>query len=299
MSESQPLSGWRRWWHLKLRFGLSKLPLFPVRYRLRTSGRPDVFFRWSKVIPFMDSVRGAFDFELYGWDVRELRFLRRFLRPGMTFIDIGAHHGLYAVLAAHCVTKRGRVLACEPSPSIYARLRWHCRLNQANDVLALQVALGADGGMATLFVPTKGLDTISSLRSSNAGANGIRGVTVQLTTLDELTRRHEISSLEVIKVDVEGAEAEVLQGAGETLGRYAPIWLFEALDCTAAAWGGTGRALVQRFVALDHEIYEFTEQGWLQPHLARHDYPLDSNCNLLAVPKVKREVVKSLITPAE
>jgi len=78
---------------------------------------------------YVDPVKGAFNFDLWGWDVRELRLLQRFLTPGMTVIDVGAHHGLYAILAARQVGATGRVIAFEPAPSVRRRLRWHLRLN--------------------------------------------------------------------------------------------------------------------------------------------------------------------------
>lgn len=295
MSPNSEITGWRRFFHLKFRFGLAKLPLFPARYRLCTDGLPDTFFRWTRVMPFMDPVRGAFDFALYGWDVRELRFLRRFLRPGMTFADIGAHHGLYAVLAAQQVGDTGRVLAFEPSPACFRRLRWHARLNGAGAVELFSHGVGARDGRATLYVPTQGIDTVSSLRPTGVTPSPMRRVEIDLVALDTVAATRGLRALDLVKLDVEGAEAEVLEGAGRVLGELRPLWLFEALDSTAGAWGSSARALVERFGALGHELFEYTPEGYLRPHTVRAEYPLDSNCNLLAVPIPLLDRVTALI----
>jgi FkbM family methyltransferase len=289
------ITGWRRFIHLKLRFGLSKLPLFPVRYRLRTSGCSDAYFRWTCVMPFMDPVRGAFDFELYGWDVRELRFLRRFLQPGMNFADIGAHHGLYTLLAAQQVGASGRVVAFEPAPPIVRRLRWHVSLNRIRSVEVVASAVGATTGSVPLFAPARGVDTIASLKPPELAKGEIKTFQVPLSTLDVAITQRRLERLDLVKLDVEGAETDVLEGAAHVLKALQPLWLFEALDATSHAWGGSGRALVARFIELDHEIFEFTPQGWLRAHRPRDAYPLDSNCNLLAVPRSRRALITPLL----
>lgn len=293
MHSGAELTGWQRTLHLKFRFGLAKLPLWPVRYRLQTPGYPDFFYRWTRVMPFMDPVRGAFDFELYGWDVRELRFLRRHLGPGMKFIDVGAHHGFYSVLARTLVAGDGRVLAIEPSPRCVRRLRWHLRLNHATDVDVWPVAVGARRQRSGLFVPTRGVDTTSSLRLNAAGPCPQR-IDVEVFTLDEIVAARGLRAVDLVKLDVEGAESAVLDGATHVLRNFAPLWIFEALDVTAAAWGTSGRDLVARFVDMGHAVFEFREDGRLGRHQLRSAYPLDSNCNLLAVPINKCGIVAAL-----
>jgi FkbM family methyltransferase len=294
--EHRELAGWKRTLHYKLRFGLSKLPFFPVRYRLRTPGLPDVFFYWTHVIPFMNPMRGAFDFELYGWDVRELRFLYRYLTPGMTFLDLGAHHGLYSILAAKCFgNASGRILAFEPAPAVRRRLHWHRRINRARRLEIHPYAVGASRGSAELYIPHHGIDTVGSLRPPGTSDGATRRVSVERVTLDEFAPVCRLSSVDLIKLDVEGAEIDVINGSVDLIKRHRPLWLFEALDATSAAWGSSGRALVERFIALDHAIFEFEPDGWLSRHEPRSQYPLDSNCNLLAVPKSKSSSVASLV----
>jgi FkbM family methyltransferase len=298
--QARELIGWKRTFHLKFRFGFSKLPLFPARYRLRTSGHDDFFYRWSHVMPFMDPARGAFDFGLYGWDVRELRFLRRFLQAGMTFVDIGANHGLYSVQAAAAVGKSGRVIAFEPGPSAFRRLRWHLALNSAQHVEAHRCAVGATAGRETLYIPARGLDVTSSLRFGRLAAGiKVKSVPVEVVRLDDFATAHRLAAIHLIKLDVEGAESLVLEGSAQVVRAQQPIWLFEAVDETAQAFGGTARDLVNHFTAHGCRLFEFTSEGWLQPHQPRDLYPLDSNCNLLAVPPARHDLVSHLVTRSD
>lgn len=284
-----------QWLHYKLRFGLSKLPVFPVRYTLRADGGRVFRFRWSKVIPFMDPEKGAFNFDLYGWDVRELKFLCRYLQPGMHCLDIGAHHGLYSILAAQLVAPGGKVVAIEPAPQVFRRLQWHLRLNRCRAVKALATAVGPTEGEAVLHMPSRGVDTVSSLRRGAMAETRTQEVKVSLRTLDDIVTRELGGVVDFVKLDVEGAEMDALDGSVATFSQRRSLWMFEALDATNAAWQHRARDLVERFVAGGHRIFGFTPKGYLVPHSVREVYPMDSNCNLLAVPECRLGAVEKLV----
>lgn len=90
---------------------------------------------------------------LFGeFESMERRFVKRLLRRDMTVVDVGAHHGLYTLLASKCVGWRGRVVAIEPSPRGRARLEKHLRLNRASNVEVIPCAAGEDPGEAELYV---------------------------------------------------------------------------------------------------------------------------------------------------
>lgn len=286
------MTGLRLELHLKLRFGLARLPLFPALYRLQTPGEPDCHLLWTKVIPFMDPARGAFSRDLYGWDVRELRFLRRFLRPGMRFVDVGAHHGLYSIVAARGVGAAGAVAAFEPVPAVFRRLRWHLRLNRGGEVRARRRALGARRESARIHIPVRGIDTLGSLHPPGGGAR-FRAIAIEVEPLDD-SEVASWPSLDLLKLDVEGAEGAVLDGAARALERLRPCCLFECLDWAWAGGAASGRALLERFRSLRCGLFEFDPEGRLFPHVPRERYPLQSNCNLLAVPEERMGALASL-----
>src|SRR5258708_10712335 len=90
--------------------------------------------------------KSALDDELIheGFEDAEVAFVNRLLRPGMTVLDAGAHHGLYTLLASKRVGRRGRVIAFEPSPRERKRLRRHLWANRCKNVAVQSCALGEE-----------------------------------------------------------------------------------------------------------------------------------------------------------
>jgi FkbM family methyltransferase len=90
---------------------------------------------------------------MYGeFEVTEVRLLQKFLHPGMTVMDVGAHHGWYTLLASKHVGKRGKVIAFEPSPRECRRLEKHLRFNRCSNVHLERCAAGSEPGEADLFL---------------------------------------------------------------------------------------------------------------------------------------------------
>src|SRR5277367_1587873 len=104
---------------------LAKLPYAPHQVRLRVSPQDQLHFWWSYFPTTFTAERSAFEY--WGDDVGDLRFLWKFLQPGMTFLDVGAHHGLYSIMAAKKLGRDGRVIAFEPSPRERQRTQLHLR----------------------------------------------------------------------------------------------------------------------------------------------------------------------------
>jgi SAM-dependent methyltransferase len=97
---------------------------------------------------------GELDHKLVGegFERAELRFVERLLRPGMTVLDIGAHHGLYTLLCSKCVGRKGQVIAFEASPRECRRLAKHLRLNGCRNVRIEPHAVGSENCSADLYV---------------------------------------------------------------------------------------------------------------------------------------------------
>jgi FkbM family methyltransferase len=134
-------------------------------------------------------------------------------QPGWIVFDVGANTGVYAVQQA----RRGaQVYAFEPNPDCFRRLR---KAVQANDlesrVMAVNRALGATAGTAQLVVP-EGVTTMGSLRPEWAPGSGGIGLEVEVGTIDHVVSTLGIHRVDLLKVDVEGLELDVLQGARET-----------------------------------------------------------------------------------
>ncbi len=232
---------------------------------------------WSQVPGNFHSDRGLFEY----WedDIEELRFLLRNLKPGSVFLDIGAHHGVYSVVAARHTRNRAHIVAFEPSPRDRRRLKLHLRLNGASSVRVEAYAVASANGTARLFL---GRPTMSSLRYLPS-AKPAKTVTVETITLDEYVKRSGLDRIDLMKVDTEGGELEVFRGAGRVLESFRPVIICEILDELTAPWGYPAREIVARLHGYDYDWYDFCCDGRLLPHTPRQEYPMCRN--YVAVPR--------------
>ncbi len=148
--------------------------------------------------------------------------LAQILRPGDVFVDGGANVGLFSLVAATAVGPTGRVLACEPAPGTMALLKANAEENRFSTLELHEVALSDRPGRARFTVFEAGSGFASFAPQDAAG----RHVDVVVTTLDALTANLD-SRVAVVKLDIEGAEAKALRGAGALVARDAPIFLIE------------------------------------------------------------------------
>ena len=208
-------------------------------------------------------------FLLRDWVEPELRFLERLLGPGEVFVDIGANIGLYTLKGARLVGPRGRVVAIEPGAEARAQLEANLGLNAFPWVTVVGKAVSDADGEAVLHHVDLGHDPQAFSLIENLAADG-RGEAVETVRLDRLVADLALPRLDLIKIDVEGAEAMVLAGAQETLARFRPKIVFEcnaypsARDATARAWGllaGRGyhflRLVEDRFEPVDEPPQDF------------------------------------------
>jgi FkbM family methyltransferase len=140
----------------------------------------------------------------------DFAFIRSHLPPTGLFLDIGANAGMFSLFASSLLTRGGRILSVEPQPDIFARLEFN--LLKANDfkregitASLVQTALGAANGEADLSIPDE------HGQASLHAASGGRTVRVPLQTLTDLLAREDVTTVDVMKIDVEGYEDGVLQ----------------------------------------------------------------------------------------
>jgi FkbM family methyltransferase len=180
---------------------------------------------------FVLSPRGAVPLGIWSglwFERRELDFVVSALQPGMTFVDVGANVGFFSIPAAKKL-KTGTVLAFEPCRWTYDRLLENVRLNGVTNLLAFHSALGDYEGKATMHVNVAGRDGLNTLgRPTHEDSRVVGTETVPMATLDDYLRKRSIYSVDVMKIDVEGAELFVLRGATSLLKRAdAPLILYE------------------------------------------------------------------------
>lgn len=161
------------------------------------------------------------------------RFLRGALRPGDVFVDVGANVGYFAILAGGWVGPAGRVIAVEPNPTLADLLTASVRLNMLEGVVApvRQAVAEVGGEQAPLYLSNDSGNTgLSSLTPSSGHLqsgtlSAGNAINVTTTTLSELAKVHNLNRLDVLKIDVEGAEERVWAGATDVLQRLRPRFI--------------------------------------------------------------------------
>ena len=140
------------------------------------------------------------------------------VRPGATIIDIGANIGLFSLVAAQ---KAATVLAFEPEPENFAILQKNCRLNEAHNVTARQLAVSDTSGVSRLYLPDN--DGLTGRHSLYSG-RGSRSLEVSCATLDEIVADGGYECVDLVKLDCEGSEYGILFGVRiSTLNRVRQI----------------------------------------------------------------------------
>jgi FkbM family methyltransferase len=184
--------------------------------------------------------------------------ITRFLKEGMTFVDVGAHVGTYTLLAAQAVGRDGEVHAFEPNPAAFKLLELNLRLNGFSNVHAHPCAVADTGGTSELAIYAEA--TISSLAPREGGAGGravLKTVRTEVVRLDDLFALSG-KRVDLVKVDVEGAELMVFRGARGLLERAAqeaPVWVFEYEPENYARFGYVLADLARFLRRYDYELW--------------------------------------------
>ncbi|HWA39925.1 MAG TPA: FkbM family methyltransferase [Burkholderiales bacterium] len=156
------------------------------------------------------------------WLEEEIRFVRAWLRPGMRALDIGANLGLYTLAMARAVGPSGRVAAFEPGPGAADYLSRSLHLNGFDQVSLLRTAVSNRRGVAAFELGEQ--PELAALASTGEAA-----LRVPTARLDDLVREHGVEDADFVKMDVEGHEAEVVEGGERFFRTRSPLVMLEVL----------------------------------------------------------------------
>ncbi len=200
-----------------------------------------------------------------GFERAEIQFVDNFLKPGMTVLDIGAHHGLYTLLASKRVGRTGKVIAFEPSPRERERLGRHVRLNRCFNVKIEPFALGNSQSQADLYLTSGMNDWCNSLRKEAAGEVA-KTERVDVLPLDDYLAKAAIDRVEFMKVDVEGAELGLLNGARKLLTSiHRPVILCEVQDVRTGPWGYAAKEILEYVDPCGYSWFKLGREGAIYP----------------------------------
>jgi FkbM family methyltransferase len=151
------------------------------------------------------------------YEPQETCLVRALLRPGDTFVDVGAHWGYFTFLAAEAVTPSGRVVAIEADPRIHRTLMANLALNQLPHVTALHVAAAAEEGTVKLEGYDEAQDNWGVSRVRDASQASSRAFSVPARPVDAVLDGLGVGRVSLAKMDIEGAEVFALAGMRQGL----------------------------------------------------------------------------------
>lgn len=178
-----------------------------------------------------------------GFETEEIEIMCGLIRGGSTAIDVGANVGAFTIPFAYAVGPTGTVLAFEPLPDNVKRLRANVELNRLSNVRIEAQAVGDREGVAELRMSAD--PAYGSITDIDVQRGVGTSVSVPVTRLDEFWASLQRPEVSVLKIDVEGGEADVLLGASGLLVSQHPAILVEAnapdqLEAVSALLGKIG-----------------------------------------------------------
>ena len=180
----------------------------------------------------------------------------RLLQTGMTAVDIGANVGFLSMLFATIVGPNGRVIAFEPQPVAINRLQHNLDLNPNIRVELHQFAASDEDGEIKFNCGPNDHSGIGSMRQLNRASKGISVRTVTVDSILDPKLR-----VNLVKVDVEGAELKVISGMKETITRWKPDLIVEVSHSYLTQMGGSAAELCNTLRSFGYSMFQIGWQG--------------------------------------
>ena len=199
--------------------------------------------------------RGSFEEEI-------LIKMRELLRPGMTFLDVGANIGLHTIVASHCVREAGNVISIEPQKEVFKQLVKNIELNNFENVTQLNCALGKEKSEMRLFHVNEQNSGMATLAPERDGVTHNYEI-VEVNRLSDVISDLKIGYIDAVKIDVEGAEFEVLKGAEPIFRLHWPSFmLIECIDEHLKKFSSSSEMLIGYLREANYKVYALRLGCW-------------------------------------
>ena len=176
------------------------------------------------------------------------------INEGMTVIDIGANIGAITLQMAKQVSPQGKVFSFEPSPLNFKQASKNISLNTFTNIKLINQGLGREKTTAFLYNVNPNNRGMLRLLGKGDQSNSFEKEEVEIDTLDTSMQKFSIPKPDFIKIDVEGFEYKVLQGAYETLSKYKPILFIELVDNNLREQNTNAKELIHYLKILNYRI---------------------------------------------
>lgn len=193
--------------------------------------------------------------------------LFRALKKGDTYLDVGAHVGYFAIIAAKLVGPEGRVVAFEPEGANLARLGEHIAMNKLANVTVVNKVVCDAVGPRTFYINRDndgghGLWDVGRHSFNVKSAAQPQPIEIEATTLDATAAALGTAAIKVLKIDTEGGEHQILEGAAKTIERQAiPFVICELNEFGLNQLGSSQSALRSYMKARGYDTFVMDKEG--------------------------------------
>jgi FkbM family methyltransferase len=254
-----PTEGWHRYYG-----GFAATPAEAVRQLLFERLREPLVMPWYyglqvAITPGEETSRALFASGAY--EPASMIALQRFLKPGDVLFDVGANIGAYSLVASRLVGPAGHVYSFEPSARERAALQNNLLLSACTNVTVSPAAVSDHSEMVTLRIAAgqhRGQNTLAS-EFAYPGVGLERTEIVAATSLDEFVQLPQVRRPTILKVDAEGSELSVLNGAVSLLRNAPPIIMFEINDTLLHASGASRTAVEDALTRFDYTLHRLDD----------------------------------------
>lgn len=191
-------------------------------------------------------------------------FLDNIKNDNMVILDIGANVGLFSLLAADKLGNNGKIYAFEPCEKTFNILKLNLEANNCRDVFPFKLALSNENASCCLAQPSGGKnnnnDAFNYISSKTDNASG---EIVRTQTLDSFVAEHSVERVDLIKIDIEGAELLCFQGAKNTIANYKPVIIFECLESFCERFDYNMSDILLFLKAYNYKLFQYDVNQWI------------------------------------
>lgn len=190
---------------------------------------------------------------LYGYEKDTMRYFRKLVKKDHVVLDIGANIGIYSFIVSERIGGSGKIYAFEPAHNAYNCLLFNIKLNGIKNVIPINSGVSNFTGKANFNICND--DAYNSL--GNTPMNPvIKSEIINLTSVDDFVNLNKIKKVDIIKVDAEGAEYLIFDGAERTLSNHRPILFFEHNPKVTEGFSNSTADLIELIRFHKYELFE-------------------------------------------
>jgi FkbM family methyltransferase len=204
------------------------------------------------------------------YEPEETELLRKIIRKGAVVVDVGANIGWYTLLSAHLAGETGKIVAFEPEPSAFSLLSKSVKRNGFENVFLFNNCVSDMEGTRKLWLSKGNLGGHSIVRRASE-----ESVDVEAVTLDTCLSKLEIQIVDLLKIDVEGAEPEVLEGALNYLLSSKIRNIFLEWNC----WAWANKEELLQKLLRKYTVYQIIHSPFLIKKRTEHPLTLTRQVN--------------------